>query len=128
MRAHGRVVAIGDLIVLRRHGEQLAGSGEVLGAPAIGGQPVVADAMEAARQDVDEKAAHELLGCEGHDLGPVAALGPVVLPLEGDAVLGEGDQAAVGDRDPVGVAGEIGEYRLRPGERPLGIDDPFGVA
>jgi hypothetical protein len=29
----------------------------------------VTDAMEALRQDVNEKAAHELLGCEGHDLG-----------------------------------------------------------
>jgi hypothetical protein len=42
MREHGRVIAIGDLIVLivlRLHGEQLAGSGEVLGAPTIGEQP-----------------------------------------------------------------------------------------
>ena len=26
------------------------------------------------------------------------------------------------------VAGEIGEYRLRPGERPLGVDEPIGAA
>jgi hypothetical protein len=88
----------------------------------------MAEAMEAAGQDVDEEAAHELMGCQGHDLGPVSALGAVVLPLEGDAVVVEGEQAAVGDRDTVGVAGEIGEYRLWPGEGCLGIDDPFGVA
>jgi hypothetical protein len=43
-------------------------------------------------------------------------------------VLVEGDQAAVGDGDAVGVAAEIGEHRLRPGERLLGIDDPLDFA
>jgi hypothetical protein len=41
----------------RRHVEQLAGSGDVVGAGAAGEQSVVADAVEAERQDVDEKAA-----------------------------------------------------------------------
>jgi len=50
---------------------------------------VVADAVEAARQDVQEKAADELVGRERHRLEPVAALDPVVLPLEGDALLVE---------------------------------------
>lgn len=47
---HERVSAIGDpigLSVLRLDREQLAGSGEVLGAPAIGEQPVMADAVSA---------------------------------------------------------------------------------
>jgi len=30
------------------------------------------------------------------------------------------------DRDPVGVAGQIGQHLLRPGERPLAIDEPLG--
>ena len=58
----------------------------------------------------------------------VAALGAVVLPPEGDAVVVEGDEAAVGDGDAVGVAGEIGEHRLGPGEGPLGVDDPLDLA
>ena len=69
----------------RRHVEQLAGSGDVVGAPAIGEETVVADAMEAAGQHVDEEAADELVDGERHHLGPLAPLGAVVLPLEGDA-------------------------------------------
>ncbi len=40
--------------------EQLAGTGEVLDAPAIGKKAVVADAVEALGQDVNEEAADEL--------------------------------------------------------------------
>ena len=97
-------------------------------ANRAGEQAVVADAVEAGRQHVQEKAADELGGVERHGLEAVAAFDPVVLPLEGDALLVERDQPGVGDRDAVGVAGEIGEHGLRPGERPLGVDDPFGAA
>ena len=47
----------------------------------------LADAVEAAWQDVQEKAADELGGVERHGPEPVAAFDPVVLPLEGDARL-----------------------------------------
>src|SRR5262249_30001815 len=40
------------------------------------------------------------------------------------AARGEADQPAVGEGDAVGIAGEISEYRLGPGERRLGIDEP----
>ena len=40
--------------------EQLARAGDVLGALAAGEQAIVADAMEACGQHVDEKAADEL--------------------------------------------------------------------
>ena len=33
----------------------------------------------------------------------------------------------VRDRHPMGVAGQIGEHRRRPGEGALGIDDPFAL-
>ena len=52
---------------------------------------------------------------------PVAA---VVLVAEAHAALVEADQPVVRDGDPVGVAGEIGEHRLRPGEGRLGVDEP----
>jgi hypothetical protein len=84
----------------------------------------MADAVEAGRQHVQEKAADELGGVERHGLEPVAAFDPIVLPLEGDALVVERDEPGVRDRDAVGVAGEIGEDGLRPGERPLGVDDP----
>jgi hypothetical protein len=44
---------------LRGRREQLARSGDVLSASAAGEQAVAANAMEAARQDVNEKAADE---------------------------------------------------------------------
>jgi hypothetical protein len=89
----------------------------------------VTDAVEAAGQHVDEKAAHELVASQRHDLLPLAALGAVGLPPEGDAVVvaGAGGGSAC-DGSAVGVAAEIGEYRLWSGEGPLGIDDPLDLA
>ena len=43
-----------------------------------------------------------------------SSTGAVILPPEGDALLVERDEPAVGDGDAVGVAGEIGEHRLGP--------------
>lgn len=84
----------------------------------------MADAVEAARQDVQEKAADELGGVERHGLEPVAAFDPVVLPFEGDARVVEGDEPGIGDRDAMGVTREVGENGLGSGEGPLGVDDP----
>ena len=44
------------------NGEQLAGACDVVGASAFGKQAVVADAVEAGWQHVDEEAADELAG------------------------------------------------------------------
>ena len=57
-----------------RHVEQLARSRDVLSSPAVGEETVVADAMEAAGQDVDQEAADELVDGERHYLGPFAPL------------------------------------------------------
>ncbi len=62
---HLVVIVIGARFILgRRHLEQVPGAGEVLGAPAIGEQAVVADAVEAVGEHVDEEAADELVRCE----------------------------------------------------------------
>ena len=121
-------VGVGGIALRLRCVEQLAGSRDVVGAPGAGEQAVVADAVEAVRQDVDEEAADELACGEGHHLGPLAALGAIVLPLEGDALAVERDEAAVGDGDAVGVAGEVGQNRLGSSERTLAVDDPFAFA
>src|SRR5215468_7002659 len=75
--------------------QELAHVLDGFGAIAAGEQAVVADAVEALGQDVDEEAADELADVERH--GGVAAwsLDPVVLDLEGDTPLVERDQAAV---------------------------------
>ena len=93
-----------------------------------GEQAVVADAMEAGWQDMDEEAADELFGGERHDLGAVAAFSAVVLPCEGDAGMIGGDQAAVGDGDAVGLARQIGQDGRWSAERRLAVNHPFDPA
>ncbi len=61
----------------------------------------MADAVETARQHVQQEAARELIRFEGHGLVACASVHAVVLPAEGDTVFVERDQALVGDRDPV---------------------------
>ena len=117
-------VSITGRILWRRYVEQLTRSGDVLGAPAIGEETVVSDAVETVGQDVDQEAADELVGVERHELVAGVALGPVILPFESHALAVEGDEPAVGDSDPVRVAGQVGEHRAGSAKRPLGIDHP----
>ena len=63
-------------------------------------------------------------GAERHDALPLRTIAAIVLVAEGDAGLVERDQTPVRDGDAVGVAREIGEHGLGPGERRLGIDHP----
>src|SRR5580693_7474515 len=83
----------------RRHGEQFTGTRDVVDTRAAGEQAVMADAVEAVGQHVDEEAADELGGRERHRLEAFAPVEAVVLPPEGDAVAVARDQAAVGDGD-----------------------------
>jgi hypothetical protein len=112
-----------------RHGKQLTDTLDILGAGLTGEEAVVADAVEARWQDMHQEAADELACIERHH--PVVSLGAVkaiILPLEGDALVVGRDQAAVGDRDAVGVARKISQDLLRSPEWTLGIDDPVFVA
>ena len=68
-------------------------------AGRAGQQAIVADAVEALWQDVHQETTDELVGIERHGFVSVGAFDPIILPLEGDAVVVEGDQAAVGDGD-----------------------------
>src|SRR6478609_4639013 len=58
-------------------GEQLTGAGDIVGTRAFGEQAVVADAVEAFWQHVDEEAADELVGGERHLLVSIAVLDAV---------------------------------------------------
>ena len=61
MRQRLRSVVIGSVVILGHlYGEQLTSAGQVPDAPTIGKEAVMADAVEARGQDVEEKAAHEL--------------------------------------------------------------------
>jgi len=94
---------------------------------AVGEQAVVTDAMEAGWEDVEQEAAHELADVETHDLAPMAVLA-IVLPAETDMGRVEIEQTAVGDRDAMRIAREIGQDLQRTGEGLFGIDHPFALA
>jgi hypothetical protein len=76
--------------------------------------------VKSLRQNMLEKAAHELLAGEG--TGSVAVGGPIAV-AKGDAGVADTEDASVGDGDAEGVAGEIFERlgALAPGRD---MDDP----
>ena len=123
--------AIGSLLLLRflRRAyriDQFTRSRDGLGLGPTRQQPAVPDAVETVRQDVDEKSADELARVKRHALVAAGSLDPIVFVAERDAGRVGGDKAAAGDRDPVGVAGQIGEYLLGSGEWLFAIDEPLG--
>ena len=112
----------------RRRAEQLARAGDVVSADAAGEQAVMANAVKAGWQDMDEEAADELILGEPHDLLPGAAIGAVILVFERDTIAVAGQQAAVGDGDAVGIARQIGQHGLRAAEGALAVGHPFHLA
>jgi len=50
---------------------------------------------------------------------------PGIAPAETDLAAGESDKPAVGDRDTVRVAPEIGQHSRGTGKWALGVDDPL---
>src|SRR5208283_908570 len=91
---------------------------------AVAEEAVVPDAMKPVRQHMDQEAADELLGREGHRL--LAVVIPVILPAEADLALVHGHQAVVGDGDAMGIAPDVVENLCRARERPLRINYPLG--
>ena len=88
----------------------------------VGEKAEVADAHEAAGEQVQEEAAQELIDGQAHEPLLVAVSG--ISPAEGDVAVGEGNESVVGDGDAVGVGTEIAQGVIRSAEGPLGIDDP----
>lgn len=110
----GLAVVIIVVAIRRRRGriEQPATECEFVGAMAVGEEAVAANAMETVEQYVEQEAAHELTDLEPHDFALVTATLPIVLPAETDMGLVEIEQAAIGDRDAMSVAREIGQEAL----------------
>src|SRR6516225_4569487 len=86
------------------------------------------DTVETVWQYVDQKAADDLIGAERHQLVASLALGAVILPFEGHALAVEGDEPAIGNSNPVRVAGKVGEDSVGYAKRSLDIDHPFARA
>ena len=72
--------------------QQFASGGDVALAVGVGEQAVVADAMKARGQHVQQEAAHELFDGQGHGFVAGAPMFAVVLPAERDARIVECDE------------------------------------
>lgn len=101
---------------------------DVVAALGVGKETVMADAVKAGWQDMDEEAPHKLRRLECHGLVTIVLLGAVVLPLKGNVVFIDADEARVGDGDAVGITREVGQHGLGPGEGRSCIDVPFAPA
>ncbi|OAN51169.1 hypothetical protein A6A05_11370 [Magnetospirillum moscoviense] len=84
-----------------RHGQQAAAAFQLGGAAAVGEEAIVANAVKAVGQDVEQEAADEFAGLQRHHL--LFVVMAIVLPAEADAAVIDRDQAAVGDGDTMGV-------------------------
>lgn len=84
--------------------------------------------MESIGQNVDQEPADELDCGQAHNLLAIPALDPVILPTERNSVSIRTDQSMVRDRDPMGIAAEIGQHRLRAAKWGFGIYHPFRFA
>ena len=91
-------------------------------SPPVSKKSEVADAHEAAWQQVEKEAAQELFDRQSHDPLLVAVGG--VAPAKSDFSVGESNQPAVGNGDAMGVCAEIAQHMFWPAERPFGVDNP----
>src|SRR5215469_11163511 len=97
---------------------------DIVFAAGAGEEAVMADAVEALRQNMEQEAADEFVRTERHDALAVGAIAAIVLVAERDTGLVERHEPMVRDGDAVGVSGQIGEHRLWPAARRLGVDEP----
>ena len=86
------------------------------------------DAVEALRKNVEQEAADEFVGAQCHGALAIGAITAIILVAERDTMFVERDQPTVRDGNAVGVSRQIGEHRLRSGERWLGVHDPTLLA
>ncbi len=73
-----------------------------------------------------EKPADKFIGVERHQLG--LAVMAIILPSEGNRLLGDLGDPGVCDGDAVGIAAEIGEHLGWAAEGRFGINHPFDLA
>jgi hypothetical protein len=100
----------------------LEADGQQAGAAAVGEEAEVADAYEAAWEQMQQKAPQELVDGQLHQLLLVAVSG--VAPAEGDVAVFDGDESVVGDGNAMGVGTEITQGVFGASKRSLGVDDP----
>ena len=131
-RMSGEFFATAAVVVLRLavrwlglcHPKKLAAAGELPRTMAIAEQAVIANAMKPLGQDMQEEAADELIGGEGHVFLSIVVA--IVFPSEADPAVVDVTQAIVGNGDAMGISPDVFEDLLRSCEGRLGKDDPLG--
>ena len=93
-----------------------------LGTTPIAEHPVVAQALEASREDMQQEAPDELGHREDHHLDSIAL--PVIAPAEMHHVVLDGHETLIADRNPMRIAPEIRHHLLGASKGWLSIDDP----
>lgn len=88
----------------------------------MGEDSVVADLVESPGEHMLEKSSDELLGRKGHHFPGIFSR---VFVAESDPTIIDGKDAAVGDGNPVHIAGKIVEDLLRPLHTRLAVDHPI---
>ena len=101
--------------------------GHVLVPRPIREQAVIPQAVEAAREHMQEDAPDELRRGQGHGLLPRCVGTAVVGVAEPDLPRVEGEEPLVGDGDPMRVPTDVIEHLVGPGEGWLGVDHPVGL-
>src|SRR5260370_23339910 len=107
---------------LRGRAEQLKAKRQASGRPPVGKKTEMANAYEAVRKQVQQEATEEFIECERHL--PLFVLVGGVPPAKGDFLVGEGEQAVVGDGYAMSVAAQITKHILGASERWFGVNHP----
>ena len=102
--------------------EQLLAERKRLGTASVCEYAEVADAGEAARQNMQQETPEKLISAECHFSFLVAVC--VVLPPECDLIIFKGQQPMVGDGDPVRIARQVVQHVLGSAEGTFRVDDP----
>ena len=86
---------------------------QLLLAVAITEEPVVANAVEPARQNMEQESPDELVCREGH--GFLLIVVAIVPPLEFHLAVFDTDDPMIGNGDPVGVTADVVDHLLWSG-------------
>jgi hypothetical protein len=103
--------------------EQLETKWRGSGTSAVGQEAEVADAHETFREQVQQKAAQELIERYGHQLLFVVVGG--VAPMKRDLPISKRNQSMVGDGHAMSVTAQITEHMLGASERWFRVDHPI---
>src|ERR1700730_4228106 len=108
------------------HAQQLSAPCQFLFSVSVGQETVVADTLKTLRKHMEQKSSDKLLGLQCHRL----LLGVVTIILVTEAHLGLSDvqQTTIGNRHAMSIAPDRVYRLLGPGERPLGVNHPRGLA